>query len=59
MVRRLGSFNIKNSQSGQDLAEYGLLIGLLALIIVGAITILGQGLDNVFTEIAGAIQTGL
>jgi Flp pilus assembly pilin Flp len=35
------------------------LIGLLALIIVGAITILGQGLDNVFTEIAGAIQSGL
>jgi pilus assembly protein Flp/PilA len=59
MVKQQGSSNQNNSQSGQDLAEYALLIGLIALIVVGAITILGQGLDNVFTEIAGAIQSGL
>ena len=35
-------------EEGQDLAEYALLIGLLALALVGSITLLGGGLDATF-----------
>jgi pilus assembly protein Flp/PilA len=42
-------------EKGQDLAEYAMLIGLIALFVVGAVTILGDELDAVFTAIGGAI----
>ena len=35
-------------EEGQDLAEYALLIGLIALALVGSITVLGSGLDATF-----------
>jgi pilus assembly protein Flp/PilA len=44
-------------EKAQDLAEYALLIGLIALIVVAAVTFLGSGIKNVFNEIATTIQT--
>ena len=43
-------------EKGQDLAEYALLIGLIALVVVAAVTFLGSGIMNVFNEIANTIQ---
>ena len=42
-------------EKGQDLAEYAMLIGLIALFVVGAVTILGTELDAVFQAIGGTI----
>jgi pilus assembly protein Flp/PilA len=42
-------------QRGQDLAEYGMLIGLIALVVVGAVIVLGGNLNTVFTSIAGQV----
>jgi pilus assembly protein Flp/PilA len=39
-------------EEGQDLAEYALLIGLIALIVLGAVTLLGEELSEVFQGIA-------
>ena len=41
---------------GQDLAEYALLIGLIALIVVAAVTLLGEEISIIFSEIANEIQ---
>lgn len=38
-------------ERGQDLAEYGMLIGLIALAVVGAVIVLGGNLNQVFTSI--------
>lgn len=46
---------IPRSERGQDLAEYGMLIGLIALILVVAVTLLGVNLATVFTQIAGKV----
>lgn len=46
---------VPKDQRGQDLAEYGMLIGVIALVVLGAVTILGGSLDAVFTAIAGAV----
>jgi Flp pilus assembly pilin Flp len=35
---------------GQDLLEYGLLVALIALFAFGAVTYLGQTINNVFWE---------
>jgi pilus assembly protein Flp/PilA len=42
-------------QKGQDAAEYALLIGLIALAIVIAVTLLGTNLATVFTQLAAGI----
>lgn len=41
-------------EKGQDLAEYALLIGLIAIIVIGAVTILGGEINNTFQLISGA-----
>ena len=48
----LNIINWLNSDEGQDLAEYALLIGLIALIVVAAVTILGEEISIIFDEIA-------
>ena len=45
----------KRSEKGQDLAEYALLIGLIALIVVVAVTLLGANISTIFSQIATAI----
>ena len=47
--------NAKN-EKGQDLAEYALLIGFIAIVLIVAVTLLGTNLNAVFTSIAGAIS---
>jgi pilus assembly protein Flp/PilA len=42
-------------EKGQDLAEYALLIGLIALVVVLAVTFLGEEISGIFSDIAQAI----
>ena len=39
------------SKKGQGMVEYGLIIGLVAVIIVACFTILSQPIQNLFTSI--------
>lgn len=50
-------FIAKKGEKGQDLAEYALLIGLIALIVVLAVTLLGTNISTIFSQIASAIGT--
>ena len=43
---------ITRGERGQDLAEYALLIGLIALIVILAVTLLGEQISTVFSAIA-------
>ena len=57
MFEYIKSWLIANrSEKGQDLAEYALLIGLIALVVVLAVTFLGTGISNVFVGISEAIS---
>ena len=44
-----------SADEGAALAEYGLLVGLIAVVCVVAITALGTQISTVFSEIASAI----
>ncbi len=46
------------SEDGQDLAEYAILIGLIALVVVGAVTLFGQGVVALFQHITGTLPFG-
>jgi len=37
---------------GQTLVEYGLLVALIALVVIGALTVLGQKITNTFNRIS-------
>jgi pilus assembly protein Flp/PilA len=43
-------------ESGQDLAEYALLVALIALVVIGAVTLLGTQIQTVFNNIANALN---
>ena len=43
-------------QSGATAIEYGLIAGLIAVVIIGAITTLGKNLQNVFNQVAANLS---
>lgn len=43
------------NEGGASAVEYGLLVGLIAVVIVAAVTLLGTTLNGLFTTINGAI----
>ncbi len=43
---------------GQDLIEYVLLVAFIALLLVGAITAAGGGVEGVFDDIASTLGGG-
>lgn len=48
--------NFVKDESGQDLAEYALLLALIALLAVGAIGVLSDGINAKFNEAASTIN---
>jgi pilus assembly protein Flp/PilA len=43
-------------ESGQDLAEYALLIALIALAVIVAVSLLGSRVSNVFNTIGSTLE---
>lgn len=50
-LRRMGSGN----EEGASLAEYGLLIALIAVVCVTAVTLLGTRISTVLTDAANSL----
>ena len=42
-------------EKGATAVEYGLMVGLIAVVIIGAVTLLGTQLQGLFNSIAGAL----
>jgi len=53
-VTYLKSF-VRKSDEGQDLLEYALLVALIAIVAVGAVTLAGESVDTIFTNIANTL----
>ena len=47
----------KKGEKGQDLAEYALLLGLIALVVILAVTFLGEEISTIFDNMANNIST--
>ena len=47
---------LSRDESGAAAVEYGLLAGLIAVVIVGSVTALGGKIDGVFSTISAAIK---
>ena len=46
---------LEREEKGATAVEYGLLVGLIAVAIIAAVTLLGGGLGTLFTDIEGAL----
>lgn len=45
-----------NDDGGQDMAEYAIMLGVIAAVTIGAVTLLGGQIKTVFTNITNAIE---
>jgi len=48
-----------NDESGQDLAEYAMLIGLVALAVIVAVAFLGSSISSTFADIETTIEASV
>ncbi|EAV44422.1 MULTISPECIES: Flp family type IVb pilin [Roseibium] len=46
-----------NDESGATAIEYGLIAGLLSIVIVGAVAATGTSISGIFTKIQGEMNT--
>jgi pilus assembly protein Flp/PilA len=49
--------NLFRREEGQDLAEYAILLGLIALVVMVAVILLGTNLSELFSKMGSAVGT--
>ncbi len=45
-----------NDESGQDIAEYAVMLAVILVIVVGTVRLIGSNANNVFSSVGSAIQ---
>lgn len=43
-------------ESGQDIAEYAVMLAVILVIVVGTIQLVGSNANNVFSSVASSLQ---
>jgi Flp pilus assembly pilin Flp len=49
-LKRLANLHLRCSEDGQDLLEYAMLVGLIAIFALGAVSSVGQSIHTVFWQ---------
>ncbi len=55
MLKRFKQFC--GDESGATAIEYGLIAALVSVAAIGALTTLGDSLQNIFTEVSNSLET--
>jgi Flp pilus assembly pilin Flp len=45
-----------NDESGQDIAEYAVMLAVILVIVVGTVRLIGTNANTVFSSVSSAIQ---
>ena len=45
-----------NDESGQDIAEYAVMLAVILVIVVGTIRLIGSNAGNVFSQVGSVVQ---
>jgi Flp pilus assembly pilin Flp len=48
--------NLWNDESGQDIAEYAVMLAVILVLVVGTIRLIGSNANNAFSNVASSIQ---
>jgi pilus assembly protein Flp/PilA len=54
-ARKLAAKCVTRKEEGATLAEYGLLLALIAVVCIAAIALLGDQISNMFVSLSGSI----
>ncbi|PYV72366.1 MAG: Flp family type IVb pilin [Acidobacteria bacterium] len=53
-------FNLRlylwNDDSGQDIAEYAVMLAVILVVVIGTIRLVGSNANNVFSSVASSVQ---
>ena len=55
MIKQINKF--LREEEGASAVEYGLIVGLIAVVIVGVLTTTGGSLTTLFTNISGELDS--
>ena len=47
--------HLRNREEGQALVEYALILSLIAVVCIGALTLLGGNVNSILNQIAAAL----
>lgn len=50
-------FRFRNNEDGATAIEYGLIAALIAVVIIGGVTLAGDNLTSTFNSVAAALDT--
>ena len=45
-----------SDETGQDIAEYAVMLAVILVIVVGTIRLIGSNANNVFSSVASSVQ---
>lgn len=45
-----------SEESGQDIAEYSVMLAVILVIVAGTVRLIGSNANNVFSQVGSAIQ---
>lgn len=51
LVKRLWT-----EEEGQGMVEYGLILALVAVLVIGALTLLGEGVEGIFEKVTDELD---
>jgi Flp pilus assembly pilin Flp len=51
VIRRLWS-----EESGQDIAEYAVMLAVILVLVVGTVRLIGSNANNAFSSVASSLQ---
>jgi pilus assembly protein Flp/PilA len=54
----VASNRLEREEKGATAVEYGLMVGLIAVVIIAAVTLLGKQLKGLFESISGSLPGG-
>lgn len=47
---------LRDDESGQDIAEYAVMLAVILLLVVGTIKLIGTSANNTFSQVASTLQ---
>ena len=47
---------LSQDESGQDIAEYAVMLAVILVIVIGTVRLIGSNANNVFSNVASSIQ---
>jgi pilus assembly protein Flp/PilA len=57
MIRKIKSLFVRKDEEGQGLVEYGLILGLIAVVAIAALNATGTSVNGLIQKVASSLST--